>query len=123
MTDMTPNEDLFFDALIRKDSAFEGIFIVGVKTTGIFCRPTCTARKPRRENVEFFTTPREALLRGYRPCKICHPLEPQGAVPNWLQPLLEEIVPTRTCACAMETCAGAGSIPPACGAGSRSITA
>lgn len=91
MTDMTPNEDLFFDALIRKDSAFEGIFIVGVKTTGIFCRPTCTARKPRRENVEFFTTPREALLRGYRPCKICHPLEPQGAVPNWLQPLLEEI--------------------------------
>jgi AraC family transcriptional regulator, regulatory protein of adaptative response / methylated-DNA-[protein]-cysteine methyltransferase len=80
-----------YSALVNKDSSFEGIFVVGVKTTGIFCRPTCTARKPKRENVEFFPSAREALLYGYRPCMVCHPLEPKGVVPDWLKPLLGEI--------------------------------
>jgi AraC family transcriptional regulator of adaptative response/methylated-DNA-[protein]-cysteine methyltransferase len=46
---------------------------------------------PKRENVEFFTSAREALLRGYRPCKVCKPTEYTGAPPAWLQPLLDEI--------------------------------
>ncbi|TMP97279.1 MAG: XRE family transcriptional regulator, partial [Verrucomicrobia bacterium] len=45
-----------YRALLKRDASFEGIFLVGVRTTGIFCRPTCTAKKPARENVDFFAT-------------------------------------------------------------------
>lgn len=78
-------------AFVERDSAFEGIFLAGVRTTGIFCRPTCPARKPRRENVEFFPRAGDALAAGYRPCQRCRPLEPQGAFPEWLQPLMEAV--------------------------------
>ena len=53
-------------AFLAGDGSYDGVFFTGVKTTGIFCRPSCTARKPRPENVEFFATPREALFSGYR---------------------------------------------------------
>lgn len=86
-----PDPDMLYTALLNRDAAFEGIFIVGVKTTGVFCRPTCSARKPKRENVEFFGSAHEALLHGYRPCKICTPLEYNGAPPEWLKPLLDQI--------------------------------
>jgi AraC family transcriptional regulator of adaptative response/methylated-DNA-[protein]-cysteine methyltransferase len=86
-----PSIHLMYKALVNKDSSFEGIFFVGVKTTGIFCRPTCTARKPKIENVEFFATSKEALSFGYRPCKICHPISFYGETPDWLRPLLKEI--------------------------------
>ena len=86
--------DVFYSALSRRDSAFEGIFVVGVRTTGVFCRPTCSARMPKRENVEFFCSAQEALAHGYRPCKICTPLEYQGAPPEWIKPLLKEITAT-----------------------------
>ena len=87
---MTQN-DRFYKAVQERDTSFEGIFVLGVKTTGIFCRPGCTARTPKQENIEFFDTAREALLHGYRPCKICKPLRQKGEVPGWLKPLLEEI--------------------------------
>ena len=58
---------MMYRALVNRDSSFEGIFFVGVRTTGIFCRPTCSAKKPARENVEFFPSPNDALLGGYRP--------------------------------------------------------
>ncbi len=74
--DDRPTDDRMYRALIDREAAFEGIFMVGVKTTGIFCRPTCSARKPKRENVEFFPTAREALSAGYRACQRCTPLEP-----------------------------------------------
>lgn len=80
-----------YQALLDKDASFEGIFIVGVKTTGIFCRPTCTARKPKPGNVEFFTDSKQALSYGYRPCKICHPMQVSGEEPVWLQNLLKEV--------------------------------
>ncbi|EUJ52189.1 bifunctional transcriptional activator/DNA repair enzyme AdaA [Paenilisteria rocourtiae] len=66
--------DHFYDMLIKKDSNYEGVFYVGVKTTGILCRPTCPAKKPNKENCEFFDTAQEALLASYRPCKRCQPL-------------------------------------------------
>ncbi len=88
--------DTFYSALSRRDSAFEGIFVVGVKTTGVFCRPTCSARMPKRENVEFFQSAREALAHGYRPCKICTPMQYQGSPPDWIKPLLNEITTTPT---------------------------
>lgn len=85
------NQEVFYSALSRRDSGFEGIFVAGVKTTGVFCRPTCSARMPKRENVEFFRTALEALSHGYRPCKICRPLDYEGAPPDWIRPLLAEI--------------------------------
>ncbi|GAA4303285.1 methylated-DNA--[protein]-cysteine S-methyltransferase [Nibribacter koreensis] len=86
----TPDE-IFYQALVTKDVSYEGTFIAGVKTTGIFCRPTCTARKPKRENVEFFKTTKEAILHGYRPCKVCSPLEKMGETPAYIQEILQEI--------------------------------
>ncbi len=85
-----------YKALIQRDTSFEGIFIVGVKTTGVFCRPTCRARKPKRENIEFFQSTKEALYRGYRPCKICNPLSLAGKTPNWINAILKEVQKTDT---------------------------
>ncbi|MEN9918626.1 MAG: hypothetical protein RL662_1062 [Bacteroidota bacterium] len=82
-------DDIFYKALIEKDSSFEGSFIVGVKTTGIFCRPTCTARKPKRENVEFFPSTKGAILKGYRACKVCHPMEMAGKAPDYINKILK----------------------------------
>lgn len=86
-----PSQETMYEALLKKDSRFEGIFFVAVKTTGIFCRPTCTARKPKKENVEFFPSIEEAIQKGYRACKVCHPLEYQGEIPTWIQSILDEI--------------------------------
>lgn len=79
------------EAFLERDARYEGVFVTGVRTTGIFCRPTCPARKPAPENVEFFPGPREAVGAGYRPCLRCRPLEPVGGAPDWLQPLLREV--------------------------------
>lgn len=86
-----PNPDLMYDALVRRDPAFDGIFFTAVRTTGIFCRPVCPARTPARQNVEFFSSTGDAVFAGYRPCKRCHPLEAAGLVPAWLKPLLAEL--------------------------------
>jgi hypothetical protein len=88
-----PDPETLYTALLHRDSTFEGIFVVGVKTTGVFCRPTCRARMPKRENVEFFGSAHEALSHGYRPCKICTPLEYKGAPPTWLRPQPLQIIP------------------------------
>ena len=77
---LPPNETMY-RALVNRDPSFEGIFLVGVRTTGIFCRPTCPAKKPARENVEFFLSPNEALIGGYRPCLRCHPMDPVQPAP------------------------------------------
>jgi AraC family transcriptional regulator, regulatory protein of adaptative response / methylated-DNA-[protein]-cysteine methyltransferase len=82
---------IMYKALVDKDPSFEGTFIAAVKTTGIFCRPTCTARKPKEENVEFFPTTKEAILRGYRPCKICNPLEKLGETPDYIKDILKDL--------------------------------
>ena len=80
-----------YRALVNRDPSFEGIFYVGVRTTGIFCRPTCTARKPARENVNFFATATEALEGGYRPCLRCHPMEPGKRPPKLIERLRLEV--------------------------------
>lgn len=81
----------YYQALLTKDSDYEGIFYVGVKTTGIFCRPTCPARKPKFENCEFFSTPKEALLASYRPCQRCKPLSLPSEVSSVIKTLLAAI--------------------------------
>jgi len=87
---MLTNE-IMYKALVEKDVTFEGTFIAAVKTTGIFCRPTCTTRKPKAENVEFFNSTKEAILKGYRPCKVCNPLEKIGETPLYIKSLLTEL--------------------------------
>jgi len=91
MNHSLPDGETLYAALVNKDEKFEGIFVAGVRTTGIFCRPSCTARKPKRENVEFFGSAHDALLHGYRPCRVCNPMERKGTAPDWLKPLLAEI--------------------------------
>lgn len=86
-----PSNSVMYNALIKRDSTFEGIFFVGVKTTGVFCRPTCHAKKPKIENVEFFNNSKEALLNGYRACKLCHPLEVKGEFPEWIKLLMNDV--------------------------------
>lgn len=63
-------------AVLARDSAAEGAFLFSVRTTGVYCRPTCAARQPRRENVAFYATNAEAEAAGFRPCKRCKPTEP-----------------------------------------------
>jgi AraC family transcriptional regulator of adaptative response/methylated-DNA-[protein]-cysteine methyltransferase len=88
---MELTRDIMYEAVLNRDSSFEGIFITAVKTTGIFCRPSCTAKKPKKENVEFFRTTREAIIHGYRPCKICKPLDKAGETPEPIVKILNEI--------------------------------
>ena len=82
-----PTPRTMYRALARRDAAYEGVFFTGVKTTGIFCRPTCRAKKPKPENVEFFPTINEALHGGYRPCRLCRPMDTTKPVP----PLVERL--------------------------------
>ncbi|HUN66023.1 MAG TPA: methylated-DNA--[protein]-cysteine S-methyltransferase [Bacteroidota bacterium] len=84
-------ESVYYRALVAKNPSFEGTFVAAVKTTGIFCRPTCRARKPKKENVEFFRTAAEAMQRGYRPCRVCHPLEKPHETPAPIRKLIREI--------------------------------
>jgi AraC family transcriptional regulator of adaptative response/methylated-DNA-[protein]-cysteine methyltransferase len=80
-----------YQASIERDSRYDGIFFTAVTTTGIFCRPSCPARKPRRENIEFYATAGEALTLGFRPCKRCRPLVPAGQTPPPIRELLAEV--------------------------------
>jgi AraC family transcriptional regulator of adaptative response/methylated-DNA-[protein]-cysteine methyltransferase len=60
-------------AVVRRDAAADGAFFCAVKTTGIYCRPVCPARRPNRVNVVFYVTTREAERAGFRACKRCRP--------------------------------------------------
>lgn len=75
----------YYQALLNRDSRYIGIFFVGVKTTSVFCISVCRARKPKKENVTFFSTFKEALSAGYRPCKICKPTENANQAPEQVQ--------------------------------------
>jgi AraC family transcriptional regulator of adaptative response/methylated-DNA-[protein]-cysteine methyltransferase len=83
-----------YRAMVERDRSFDGSFFGAVRTTGVFCRPGCGARPPRRENVEFFATPGEALRAGYRPCKRCKPLEVAGELPAWVSELFARVEST-----------------------------
>src|SRR5580765_1475632 len=67
--------DTAWAAFMRRDRGWDGRIVGAVKTTGIYCKPSCPARRPKREHVEFFETGEEALAAGYRPCLRCKPDE------------------------------------------------
>jgi len=86
-----PPPPVLYRALVARDASYEGVFLAAVRTTRIFCRPTCSARKPKEAHVEYFATPAEALGAGYRPCKVCRPLEGARPAPALVRRLLEAV--------------------------------
>ncbi|HEX7040218.1 MAG TPA: trifunctional transcriptional activator/DNA repair protein Ada/methylated-DNA--[protein]-cysteine S-methyltransferase [Trueperaceae bacterium] len=81
----------YYQAMLRRDPEYEGVFYVGVRTTGVFCRPTCPARKPRFENCAFFATAKDALHAGFRPCLRCRPLSHPNEVPEVVRRLVAAV--------------------------------
>jgi AraC family transcriptional regulator of adaptative response/methylated-DNA-[protein]-cysteine methyltransferase len=73
------------------DRSYDGIFFLAVRTTGIFCRPSCPARKPYPRNVKYYASAKEAIFAGFRPCKRCHPLELNDSTPTWITDLLAHV--------------------------------
>ncbi len=67
------NREVFWQAVEKKDARFNGTFFFGVNTTGIYCKPSCAARTPKRVNVVFFATPEGAEKQGFRACRRCRP--------------------------------------------------
>ncbi len=90
MTTLPPPTEMQ-KAYQKRDTSYDGVFLLAVRTTGIFCRPSCPARKPDPRNVEYYATTKEAIFAGYRPCKRCRPLETPGAPPEWVQGLLAHV--------------------------------
>ena len=86
-----PSGETMYRALSERDPSFDGVFYAAIRTTGIFCRPTCSAKKPLRENVEFYPSVRDALVAGYRPCLRCNPMQPEGAAPDWIEKLMRRV--------------------------------
>ena len=86
-----PPVETMIRAFYDRDPSFEGIFFTGVRTTGIFCRPTCTAKKPVRENIEFFSSSTEAMLAGYRACLRCRPMNLEQRPTELIERLRAEV--------------------------------
>lgn len=81
--------DIWYQALLERAVEFTGVFFVGVKTTGVFCLSVCRARKPKRENVEFYNDFKSALDAGFRPCKVCRPTENACTAPAFIGQALQ----------------------------------
>ncbi|MGD9627685.1 MAG: bifunctional DNA-binding transcriptional regulator/O6-methylguanine-DNA methyltransferase Ada [Pyrinomonadaceae bacterium] len=79
---MSLDTEIFWRAVNTNDSRFDGTFYLGVKTTGIYCRPSCRARKPKRKNVAFFPTIEAAEAYGLRACLRCKPRSVKGIDPQ-----------------------------------------
>ncbi|MCF6235519.1 MAG: methylated-DNA--[protein]-cysteine S-methyltransferase [Gammaproteobacteria bacterium] len=80
-----------YEVIGRNNALYEGVFITAVKTTGIFCRPSCRARKPKSENVIFYDTAQEAIQNGFRPCKVCKPMEKMDETPDYVKNIIKEL--------------------------------
>jgi len=78
MKDALPDNDTLYHALLTRDAAWEGRAYVGVTSTGVFCRLTCPARKPKQANCVFVGSVAEAMRAGFRACKRCHPMGPEA---------------------------------------------
>lgn len=67
------SEDKKWQAVVNCDKNYDGLFFYGVKTTGVFCRPSCRSKTPERVNVHFFDNVNDAIKAGFRACKRCRP--------------------------------------------------
>lgn len=76
------NDDQAWSAVAARDVSHDGRFYYGVLTTGVYCRPSCPARRPKRANVRFYATPEAAEAAGLRACRRCRPRALAGTDPN-----------------------------------------
>ncbi len=76
------DENKYWAAVLERDRTFDGTFVYAVGSTGVYCRPSCPSRRPRREGVSFFAGPAAAEAAGYRACRRCHPNQPAPEDPN-----------------------------------------
>ena len=76
--DRTTGTDAWWHAVQQRDRRYDEVFVYAVRTTGIFCRPSCPSKRARREHVEFFAPAASARAAGYRPCRRCRPESPSG---------------------------------------------
>jgi AraC family transcriptional regulator, regulatory protein of adaptative response / methylated-DNA-[protein]-cysteine methyltransferase len=83
-----PDHDTLYQALLDRNAAYDGQAYVGVATTGVFCRLTCPARKPKTENCTFYASVGECIEAGFRACKRCHPLQPMASADPSIAALL-----------------------------------
>ncbi|MFY0758514.1 bifunctional transcriptional activator/DNA repair enzyme AdaA [Metabacillus dongyingensis] len=83
--------DIYWKAIIECDSAYDDKFYYGVKTTGIFCRPSCKSRKPNKENVRIFKNAYIALEEKFRPCKRCKPDGLHLPAEEWIEQIVQWI--------------------------------
>jgi AraC family transcriptional regulator of adaptative response/methylated-DNA-[protein]-cysteine methyltransferase len=88
MLNQLPSHDTLYQHILRRDPELDGVIYVGVKTTGIFCRPVCPARTPLSKNITFYGSSDEAIEAGFRPCKRCRPLDAPDAPGVVLEKLL-----------------------------------
>ncbi|MBV9265457.1 MAG: hypothetical protein JO061_04735, partial [Acidobacteriaceae bacterium] len=72
---MQAQEQIFWEAVRNRDTSMDGRFVYAVTSTGIFCRPGCPSRRPRRDRVRFFPDPESARHAGFEPCRRCKPLD------------------------------------------------
>src|SRR5919205_2736240 len=72
-TQPVTNQPELWNAVLARDASRDGSFVFAVRSTGIYCRPSCPARRPRREQVHFFAGPADAERAGFRPCRRCQP--------------------------------------------------
>jgi AraC family transcriptional regulator of adaptative response/methylated-DNA-[protein]-cysteine methyltransferase len=84
-TSAPPEADARLEAVRRRDRAFDGQFVYAVRTTGVYCRPSCASRPARAHNIAFYASPTEAEEAGFRPCKRCRPQLPAGEDPTSLK--------------------------------------
>ena len=71
--DTLPDTKEWWQAVLSRDGRYDGRFVCAVKTTGVYCRPSCPSRRPLRENVRFFPIPEAAEQAGFRSCLRCQP--------------------------------------------------
>ncbi len=83
------DEEQCWSVVMARDAQADGTFVLAVRSTGIYCRPSCPARRPRRENVSFFRLPEDARAAGFRACRRCHP--DQVSVPQPQAELVEQV--------------------------------
>lgn len=86
-----PVDDEQWQAVIRNDPSYDGRFYYAVKTTGIFCRPSCKSKPPNRDNIGFFRTANEAMAAKFRPCKRCRPAGQRLPDEEWIALAAEHI--------------------------------
>src|SRR5437773_8544880 len=78
----TVNNPELWNAVVSRDASRDGSFVFAVRSTGIYCRPSCPARRPKREQVSFFQIPEAAEQAGFRACRRCHPRRASGNDPR-----------------------------------------